>query len=162
VAAQHALFPGSFDPPTLGHLDIVRRGAQLFDALTVAVAAHATKPGLFSVEERIALLEACVEGLEGVRVVAIDGLLVDACRDLGADVVLRGVRGARDFDYEVEMARTNRALRAELDTVLLATSPEVGHVSSTLVRQIASLGGAVEGLVPPAVARALRERFAGD
>lgn len=156
---SHALFPGTFDPPTAGHIDLARRAARLFGRVTVAVADHPTKNALFSLEERLSLLEASLAGVEGARVARIAGLVVDACEELGATVVVRGVRSGTDFDYEVEMARTNRAMLPRIDTVLLTPSPELAHVSGTLVRQIASMGGDVGAFVPAPVAEALARRF---
>jgi pantetheine-phosphate adenylyltransferase len=155
----HALLSGTFDPPTLGHLDLIGRAAALFGRVTVGVADHPTKTALFTVDERLALLARATSGQKGVRVARIAGLVVDACEELGATVLVRGVRHGTDLDYEVELARTNRALLPRIDTVLLAPAPEVAHVSSTLVRQIARLGGSVRALVPPAVAEVLEERF---
>ena len=159
---SHALFPGSFDPPTLGHADLVRRALGLFGRVTVLVAAHPSKNRLFSAEERCDLLREALSGLEGVTVAQTSGLLVDACREHGTDVVVRGVRGGSDLDYEVQMANTNRSLRPAMDTVFLAPAPELAFVSSTLARQIASLGGDVSGLVPPNVVAALRRRFESE
>jgi pantetheine-phosphate adenylyltransferase len=157
----HALLPGTFDPPTLGHLDLMRRAAALFGRVTVALAVHPTKTALFSAEERLELLRriALDAGLsKSVAVARIEGLSVQAALELGATVLVRGVRHGSDLDYEQELARTNRLLAPALDTVLLVPSPEVGHVSSTLVRQIAAMGGDVSGLVPPAVLLALKAR----
>ena len=161
MTARHALFPGTFDPPTLGHLDLVRRGVALFGRVTIAVAEHPTKKPLFERERRLALWRAATADEGGVSVVALDGLVVAGCEALGADVVLRGVRSGTDFDYEVQMANTNRRMLPRIDTVLLAPAPEVAHVSSTLVRQIASMGGDASPFVPEPVAQALRERFGG-
>ncbi|MEM7306459.1 MAG: pantetheine-phosphate adenylyltransferase [Planctomycetota bacterium] len=155
----HALFPGSFDPPTLGHLDLIRRAARLFGRVTVGVADHASKNALLTVDERLQLIEACTADLDGVRAIRVGGLVVNACEELGATAMVRGVRNGTDLDYESEMARTNRALLTRIDTVLLVPAPEVSHVSSTLVRQIARLGGDVTSLVPEPVAAFLRERF---
>lgn len=155
----HVLIPGTYDPPTLGHLDLVRRASALFERTTVALAEHPTKASLFAVEERLALLRECAAGLPGVEIVRLDGLVVDACEGLGCDAIVRGVRNGTDYAYEAQMAGTNRALLPRIDTLLLATSPEVAHVTSTLVRQIASMGGDVSALVPGPVASALRERF---
>jgi pantetheine-phosphate adenylyltransferase len=157
----HALVPGTFDPPTLGHLDLVRRAAAHFGRVTIGVASHPTKTPMLAVEERLALLAELVADLDGVRVVRVDGLLVDACEALGATAIVRGVRNGTDLDYELSLARTNRALLPRIDTVFLAPAPEVAHVSSTLVRQIAELGGDVRALVPPAVAAALDARRGG-
>jgi pantetheine-phosphate adenylyltransferase len=155
----HALFPGTFDPPTAGHLDVIRRAARIFPRVTVALAEHPTKQALFTAAERIALLERCTEDLDGVFVQRLAGLVVRACEELGCDVIVRGVRCGTDFDYEAQMAGTNRALLPRVDTVLLATAPEFSHVTATLVRQVASMGGDVSALVPGPVAEALRERF---
>lgn len=155
---HHALFPGSFDPPTLGHLDLVRRAQALFGRVTVAVAHNPDKPGLFAPAERVRLFREALEGLSGVEVIEIEGLVVDAARRLVADVLVRGVRSGTDFDYEISMARTNRALLASIDTVLLAPPPEYAHISASLVRQIARLGGDTSSFVPPNVLRALEER----
>lgn len=154
----HAILPGSFDPPTLGHLDLFRRSAGLFSRVTVAVADHATKDSLLTVDERLGLLETLTGDLDNVRVARVEGLLVHACRDLQAGVVVRGVRNGTDLDYELSMARTNRALFPEVETVFLAPAPEVSHISSTLVRQITRLGGDVRALVPEVVAELLERR----
>ncbi|MBI5434878.1 MAG: pantetheine-phosphate adenylyltransferase [Planctomycetes bacterium] len=157
---RHALFPGTFDPVTLGHLDLVRRAAAAFDRVTVAVAVHPTKTGLLSAEERLELLADALKGLDNVAVARLEGLVVDGCRAHGAGFILRGLRSAADVDYELQMARSNRALAPEIETVLLASTPEHAHISSTLVRQIAEMGGELTSFVPKSVARRLRARFA--
>jgi pantetheine-phosphate adenylyltransferase len=157
---QHVLVPGTFDPPTLGHVELVERAARLFPRVTVGVAEHPTKQCLFAASEREELLRSCLAHLPTVAVAGVEGLVVDACGKLGCDAILRGIRSGTDFDYERQMAVTNKALSAGLETVFLATSPQVSHLSSTLVRQVASMGGDVRGLVPRPVARALLERFA--
>jgi pantetheine-phosphate adenylyltransferase len=159
--ATHVLFPGTFDPPTLGHLDLVARAARLFARVTLGVAENASKQALLGVEERLALLRESTAGIDNVAVVRVEGLVVEACRRLGADAILRGLRSGSDFDYEAQMAGTNRVLAPGVDTVFLAASPGVAHVSSTLVRQIASLGGDCSAFVPPPVAAALARRFGG-
>jgi pantetheine-phosphate adenylyltransferase len=156
---RHAVFPGTFDPPTLGHLDLVRRAVELFEHVTIAVAAHPTKAALFSVPERLELLRQATADLPSVRVDHFDGLLVDGCRRIGADVIVRGVRSGTDFDYEVTMARANRMLHPEVDTVLLVPDTRLTHITGTLARQVASMGGDVSGFVPPFVAEALAQRF---
>jgi pantetheine-phosphate adenylyltransferase len=155
---MHALFPGTFDPPTAGHMDLVERAARLFERLTVALAEHPTKQALFTVEERLELLQQCTSAWPNVLVRRHAGLVVDACRELGCDVIVRGVRSGSDFEYEAQMAGTNRMLLPQIDTLLLVTSPRFAHVRSTLVRQIAAMGGDASQLVPEPVARALRER----
>lgn len=155
---RKALFPGTFDPVTLGHLDLIERAAALFDHLTVAVAGHHDKRHLLTVEERVALLEEATAGIENVDIIVLDGLLVDGAKRLGARAVVRGIRSSADLEYERQLALTNRAMAPELDTVLLLSSPAHAHVSSTLVRQIARFGGDLTPFVPPAVARALTGR----
>ncbi|MFT5477079.1 MAG: pantetheine-phosphate adenylyltransferase [Planctomycetota bacterium] len=152
---MHALFPGTFDPVTLGHLDVLERALRLFDRVTLAVAEHHAKDQLFDLEERQALLREVTSGWKGVEVVTLSGLLVDGCRELGAGAIVRGVRSAADLDYERQMAFTNRAMAPDVETVFLLTAPECQHISSTLVRQIARMGGDVSSFVPPAVQTAL-------
>lgn len=159
MSRAHALFPGTFDPPTLGHLDLVRRAAALFGRVTVMLAEHPTKQAVLTVEERLELLQRCVAGIAGVEVRRHDGLVVQACEELGCTVIVRGVRCGTDFDYEAQMAACNRAMLPRIDTVLLATSPELAHVTGTLVRQIVRMGGQVEPFVPQPVAVLLRRRF---
>lgn len=157
----HVLFPGTFDPPTLGHLDLIRRASALFGRVTVALAEHPTKSSLFTTEERVALLRECIEGVEGVAVVRLEGLVIEACEALGCDAIVRGVRSGTDFDYEARMAWTNRSMLERIDTVLLPASPAVAHITSTLVRQIAQMRGDTSKLVPGPVALLLRERYGG-
>ncbi|HVS19533.1 MAG TPA: pantetheine-phosphate adenylyltransferase [Planctomycetota bacterium] len=152
---RHALFPGTFDPVTLGHLDLVRRASGLFARLTVAVASNPQKQRLLDQEQRMALLREVTAGLGNVEVIALDGLVALGALRLGAGVILRGARHAGDFEYEAQMARSNRALAPRVETLILVSAPEHAHISSTLVRQIAGCGGPLEGFVPPAVARAL-------
>lgn len=158
--ARHALFPGTFDPPTLGHLDLVRRALALFERVTVAIADHPTKHALFPVEERMELLRAVTREFGNVGVERVEGLLVEGARRIGADVIVRGVRSGTDYDYEVTMARANRVLLPAVDTVLLVPDTRLTHITSTLTRQVASMGGDVSEFVPPLVAKALRRRFA--
>ena len=156
---SHALFPGSFDPFTNGHLDLVERGVALFGKVTVAIGRHATRDPMFSLEERIEMASEALRGIDGIEVTAFDGLLVNAAKELGATCVLRGVRASSDYDYEAQMARTNADLSPGFETVFLAPSKDTAHLSATLVRQIASMGGDVSGFVPDCVTRALNERF---
>jgi pantetheine-phosphate adenylyltransferase len=153
---HHALFPGSFDPVTVGHLDLIRRAARLFERVTVAVAQHPEKRELLPEETRIELLREVTADLPGCSVERFRGLVVDGARALGCDVIVRGARSATDFDYEAQMARTNAVLAPGIETVILAASPACVHVSSTLVRQVARMGGPLDELVPAPVARALR------
>jgi len=152
-----ALFAGTFDPVTLGHLDIVRRAAPLFDRLVVAVA-RSGKETWFSPEERVGLLTATVRDLANVSVLAFDGLLVDVARREKASVLLRGVRTFQDWEFELRMMQMNRHLAPAIETLFLAPSVEHAFVSSSLVREVAGLGGDVAALVPPPVAAALAAR----
>lgn len=161
---RRAVCPGSYDPVTHGHLDVVERAAALHDEVVVAVLHNPAKTGTFTVEERIALLEGelAARGLAGpVRVEAFaDRLLVDVCRDVGAAVVVKGLRGGTDFAYELPMALMNRHLSG-VETVFLPGDPAFGHVSSSLVKEVVRYGGDVSGLVPDAVRDALVARLRG-
>jgi pantetheine-phosphate adenylyltransferase len=149
-----AVFPGTFDPVTLGHLDLVRRGARLFDRLVVAVAEEG-KETLFPVEERVALLRSAVADLPSVSVEPFSGLVVELARRRGATVLLRGVRTFQDWEYELRMAHTNRALAPDVETLFLVPSAPHAFLSSSLTREVASLGGDVSAFVPPGVAAAI-------
>jgi pantetheine-phosphate adenylyltransferase len=152
-----ALYPGTFDPVTYGHLDLIRRGAGVFERLVVGVAPDAPRHH-FGLDERLEMLREPCREYANVSVEPFEGLLVEHARRIGAGVLLRGVRGVRDYEYEMEMAWTNRGLAPEIETVFLAPSPEVALVSSSLVREVASLGGDVSLWVPPSVAEALEAR----
>jgi len=157
-----AIYPGSFDPPTLGHLDVIERAARLFDELIVAIGINSSKRPLLSVEERIEALQACTKHLPKVRVEAFQGLLIQYALDKGSKSIVRGLRATADFEYEFQMAMVNRRLSDEVDTVFLMTKWEHSYLSSSIVREVATLGGDYAGLVPPEVgpviARALAAR----
>ncbi len=154
-----AVCPGSFDPVTHGHLDIVARAAKLFDEVTVAVLVNPGKSGLFSVDERVSMLREVTANLSGVTVEAFQGLLVDFCRERGIAAIVKGLRAVTDFDYELQMAQMNSRL-AGVETVFVPTSPEWSFLASSLVKEVAAHGGDVSGLVPPAVLTRLHERLA--
>jgi pantetheine-phosphate adenylyltransferase len=155
---RRAVCPGSYDPVTNGHLDVVARAAALFDEVVVAVLHNPAKRGRFPVEQRLELLREALPGSPAVRVEAFaDRLLVDVCRDVGAVAVVKGLRGGTDFHYEVPMALMNRHLTG-VETVFLPGAPEWEHVSSSLVSEVAAYGGDVSGMVPPEVLAALRDR----
>ncbi len=156
-----AIYPGSFDPVTNGHLDIVRRAVENFGALTVAVLRNATKNPLFTADERRDMFDEAVRaaGIEDVRVVAFDGLLVDFARQEQATVVVRGLRAISDFEYELQMALINRRLLPHLETVFLVPGEDVSFISSRFVREIARLGGDVSSLVPDVARRRLERTF---
>ncbi len=154
---RRAVCPGSFDPVTNGHVDVITRAAGLYDELVVAVLVNPGKAGLFSVEERMDLLRESVADLPNVTVDSFQGLLVDYCRSSDIPVIVKGLRAVSDFDYELQMAQMNREL-ANVETLFVPTAPSVGHLSSSLVKQIATFGGDVSRLVPKAVDDRLRER----
>jgi pantetheine-phosphate adenylyltransferase len=155
-----AVCPGSFDPVTNGHLDIIGRAAALFDEVTVMVAYNANKAGLFTVDERLEMLGEVTARWSNVVVDSYSGLLVDFCRDRGIPAVVKGLRAVSDFDYELQMAQMNRQLGG-LETLFVPTSATYSYLSSSLLKEVAALGGDVAGLVPESVAGRLRERLAG-
>jgi pantetheine-phosphate adenylyltransferase len=160
------LYPGSFDPVTYGHIDIVRRAAHLVDKLVIAIGAHHDKHPLFTIEERVKLSKSVLGPIAksigiALEVTTYANLTVDAAKDAKATVVIRGLRDAGDFDYEMQMAGMNQTLAPEIETVFLASSPESRHIAASLVRQIAAMGGDVSSFVPPVVATALKKKFAG-
>jgi pantetheine-phosphate adenylyltransferase len=155
-----AIYSGSFDPLTMGHLDVAHRAARIFDRLVVAVSAsRGAKTPLFTAEERVALARAALADLPNVVVDSFNGLLVDYARQMGATAIVRGLRAISDFEYEFTMAHMNDKLAPEIESVFMMTSPEYAFVSSSLIKEVASLGGDVDGMVPPAVKQALQQRF---
>lgn len=154
-----AVCPGSFDPLTLGHLDVVRRARSLFDEVVLAVGVNATKVPLLDATRRVALAERAVADLDGVRVVRMPGLLADLCHDLGATAIVKGLRGGADFDAEQPMALMNRHLSG-VETVFVVGDPGLAHVASSMVRDVARHGGDISDSVPAGVPEALREAFA--
>jgi pantetheine-phosphate adenylyltransferase len=147
---RRAVCPGSFDPVTNGHVDVINRAAALYDELVVAVLVNPGKAGLFTVDERMELLREAVAHLPNVTVDSFQGLLVDYCRGHDIPVIVKGLRAVSDFEYELQMAQMNREL-AGIETLFVPTAPQVGHLSSSLVKQIAQFGGDVSSLVPKAV-----------
>jgi len=152
------VYPGTFDPITLGHVDIVRRACGMFDRVIVAIAASPGKKPVFTLEERLELAREVLADLPQVEVQGFEGLLVDFMQEQQAEVVLRGLRSGADFDYELPLAQLNRSLTG-VDSVFLPPSPELSFIASSLVREVASLGGCVDHLVDPRVAAALKKRF---
>jgi len=153
-----AIYPGSFDPLTNGHLDLVERGAKIFDELIVAILRNPEKQALFSVEERREMLETMTTRFSNVRVDTFDGLMVDYATRVGATAVLRGIRAISDYEYELQMALMNRKLEPRLETVFMMPAEAYSYLSSRLVREIASLGGSVRGLVPEMVEEKLHRK----
>jgi pantetheine-phosphate adenylyltransferase len=154
-----AVYPGSFDPLTNGHLDIIRRGTRLFDRVVVAVLENEGKSPLFSVAERKELIARCTSGIAGVDVQSFNGLLVDFMRSVKASVVVRGIRAVSDYEYELQMALMNRELDPEVETIFMLPAVEFTYVSSRLVKEVFRLGGDVARLVPPAVLDSLKARL---
>ena len=158
---RHVLYPGSFDPVTIGHIDVLERARRLFDRVTVVVAAHG-KADLLPVSERVRLFRESVTHLDGVEVHPFTGLLVDEVRARGADAVIRGIRTAGDYEHEWSLAGVNALLAADVEYVYLLARPAIAAISSSLVRDVIRHGGPLEKLVPPPVAAALRGRRPGD
>jgi pantetheine-phosphate adenylyltransferase len=156
---RRAVCPGSFDPVTSGHLDIVRRAAAVFDEVVVAVGVNPSKSRLFGPEERVSMLEQGVSGLPNVRVAGFTGLITAYCREIDAHAIVKGLRSGTDFDYEVQMAQMNAHLTG-VETVFVTADPQFGFVSSSLVKEVATFGGDVSGLVPDFVLGPLTERLA--
>jgi pantetheine-phosphate adenylyltransferase len=154
-----ALYPGTFDPPTNGHLDLIQRGAKLFDHLTVAILNNPVKNPLFTVEERVEMLRESTAALENVSVATFGGLMVEFARKQGASAVLRGIRAISDYEYEFQMALMNRRLAPEIETVFLQPAGRYSFVSSRMLKEVFSFGGDVSGLVPPNVLKRLRGRI---
>lgn len=154
-----ALYPGSFDPVTFGHLDIITRAAAMFETVVIAVGAHHTKVGFLTLDQRMQLLEAEVAAvkIDNVKFATFDGLVVDAAREQGASVIIRGLRNTTDYDYEVQMAAMNSALAGTVETVFLAASPNTSFIASSLVKQIAKMGGDISAFVPKMTAQKISE-----
>ncbi|HVM39353.1 MAG TPA: pantetheine-phosphate adenylyltransferase [Acidimicrobiia bacterium] len=156
-----ALCPGSFDPVTNGHLDIIERTSRYFDEIVVAVIRNPSKSPLFTLEEREEMLRHVTAHLDNVRIDSFEGLLVDYAREHGADAIVKGLRAVSDFDYELQMAQMNQRLSG-IDTFFISTSPRYSFLASSLVREVAQYGGDVSSMVPPIVAKRLDERFGRD
>ena len=154
-----AVYPGSFDPVTFGHLDIITRSAKLVDELIVGVLVNNAKSPLFSVEERVNILEKTVENIPNVKVIPFEGLLVEFVRKMEAQMVVRGLRAITDFEYELQMAQTNHKLEPELETIFLTTSLEYSYLSSSTVKEVAAFGGDISQFVPHIVIERMQEKM---
>jgi pantetheine-phosphate adenylyltransferase len=154
-----AIYPGSFDPPTNGHLDLIERGSKIFDELVVAILRNSDKQPLFSLPERRLMLEAMTDDYRNVRVETFDGLTVDYALRVKATAILRGIRAISDYEYELQMALMNRKLHPELETVFMMPAEQYSYLSSRLVREVAQLGGSVAGLVPELVEKRLKDKL---
>ena len=157
---QLAIVPGSFDPITNGHVDIIERGARLFDRVVVAVLVNESKAPLFTAAERVQMIRDVFHGRPDIEVDTFNGLLVDYARDRGAAVIVKGLRAVADFEYETQMALMNRRLRGDIDTMFLMPAEAYTYTSSRLIKEVFRLGGEVSGLVPPVVEERLRRKFA--
>ncbi len=153
-----AVYPGTFDPVTYGHVDLIKRGAALFDHLYVAVLKNTDKLPLFNVDERVDMLEEATKGFQNVSITTFDGLLVGYAEKLGASVIVRGIRAVSDYEYELQMAMMNRRLSSRIETVFMMPAEAYSYLSSRLVKEISLLGGSVNGLVPPGVERRLKKK----
>lgn len=153
-----ALYPGTFDPPTNGHVDLIERGSKIFDRVTVAILNNPVKNPLFTVEERVEMLREATRALGNVTVATFDGMMVDFARQIGAKVVLRGIRAISDYEHEFQMALMNRRLAPDLETVFLQPAGRYSFVSSRMVKEVVSFGGKADGLVPASVLKRLKNR----
>jgi pantetheine-phosphate adenylyltransferase len=160
MSSQVAIYAGSFDPPTNGHLDLARRASMLFPRVVVALGQHPVRSPLFSVDERLELLRRVCAPMANVEVALFDGLLVDYARRINARIIVRGLRAATDFEYELQIAHANADLAPDVDTVFLPTRTNYGFISASLVREIASHGGDVSRYAPPEVCAALKAKYA--
>lgn len=156
---KSAIYPGSFDPVTYGHIDIIRRAADIFDHLTVSVLNNKVKTPLFSVEERVNILREVTKDIRNVSVESYEGLLVEYCKQNNAGVIIRGLRAITDFEYELQLAQTNRKLGDDVDTIFLTTSLEYAYLSSSTVKEVASFGGDISKFVPPFIAEKVYEKY---
>ena len=154
-----AIYPGTFDPITRGHSDIILRASQLFDEVIVAVARSTAKTTAFSTDERVAMAEKALEGMKNIRIMAFGGLMINFAREQKARVIIRGLRAVSDFEYEFQMAGMNRQLNDKLETIFLTPSEHLNYISSSLVREVAGLGGDISRFVHPEVAAALHKRY---
>ena len=154
-----AIYPGSFDPITLGHQDIIERAAKMFDKLIVAVLINRAKSPLFSADERVKMIQMVTGHIDNVEVRSFDGLSVDFAESMGAKVIVRGLRAVTDFEYELQMAQTNRAMKHDIDTIFLTTDLRYAYLSSSIVKEVASYGGQIDLFLPPEIVPLLRNRI---
>lgn len=154
-----AIYPGSFDPLTLGHMDIIERSAKMVDQLIISVLNNHEKVPLFTVQERVAIIEEATRNLPNVTVASFDGLLVDFAKSMGAKIIVRGLRAITDFEYELQMSQTNRIMNKDIDTIFFTTSLEYAYLSSSTVKEVAMFGGDISRFVPEFVAERIREKL---
>jgi len=154
-----ALYPGTFDPVTLGHIDLIERALHLFDEVTVAIATSESKTPLFTLEERIDHIQTIFEGNKRIKVIGFTGLVVDLAKEEESNILIRGLRAVSDFEYELQLANMNRAMSPNLESIFLTPKAKFSFLSSTLVREIASMGGEISSFVDPIIEEALKKRF---
>ncbi|MFQ9933974.1 MAG: pantetheine-phosphate adenylyltransferase [Lachnospiraceae bacterium] len=154
-----AIYPGSFDPVTLGHIDIITRASKIFDEIIVGVLRNSSKSPLFSIEERVNMLEEICSSITNVKIMSFDGFSVDFAKEQNANVIIRGLRAITDFEYELQMAQTNRVLNPDIDTLFLTTSIDYSYLSSSIVKEVASLGGDISRFVPEPVIEKVYSRY---
>jgi len=159
--SRTAIYPGTFDPVTNGHVDLVRRSCAIFDKVIISIAPSPKKSPLFTISERLDMMRDATSDIPGVEVEAFEGLLVEHVLAKGANAVIRGLRAVSDFEYELQMALMNRRLSSEVETVFMMPSEEYSFLTSSVIKEVAGYGGNVDGLVPPNVARLLREKLGG-
>ena len=155
---RKAIFAGSFDPITNGHLDIIERASKIFDELQIGVLYNPNKKGLFNFEERVKLIESCTSNLENIKVVSFEGLLVDYCEANGIDTLVRGIRSSADVEYELQMAHMNKELNSNIETIILPTSTKYSFISSSLVKELVSFNADIKNLVPNVVLEELKKK----
>ena len=156
---KRAIYPGSFDPATFGHIDMIERSAQIVDELVVAVLINSAKNPLFSVQERVSMLEEITGHIPNIRITSFNGLLIDYAREADASIIVRGLRAVTDFEYELQIAQTNRIVNSQIDTIFLTTSLEYAYLSSTIVKEVASYGGDISHFVPEQLVEKIYHKY---
>lgn len=156
-----AIYPGSFDPVTFGHIDIIKRASAMVDKLIIGVLRNSAKTPLFSVEERVNMLREVTKGIDNIEIRSFEGLLIDFAREMDAHIIVRGLRAVTDFEYELQLAQTNKTVYPEIDTLFLVTSVEYSYLSSSVVREVASYSGDISKFVPSCVTKKLKDKFNG-
>lgn len=156
---KRAIYPGSFDPVTFGHVDMIERSAKMVDELVVAVLINSAKNPLFSVKERVSMLEEITGYIPNIKITSFDGLLIDYAREVEASIIIRGLRAVTDFEYELQIAQTNRIVNSQVDTMFLTTSLEYAYLSSTIVKEVASYGGDISHFVPEQLIDRIYEKY---
>lgn len=154
-----AIYPGSFDPVTFGHIDIIKRASAMVDKLIIGVLRNSAKTPLFSVEERVNMLREVTKGIDNIEIRSFEGLLIDFAREMDAHIIVRGLRAVTDFEYELQLAQTNKTVYPEIDTLFLVTSVEYSYLSSSVVREVASYNGDISKFVPSCVTEMLKDKF---